>query len=424
MCYGFIQDSRGRTAIFFDAPMTRRKHYDVAIIGLGTMGSFAAVELARRGLSVIGLDQFTPPHGRGSHSGSTRIYRVAYPEGSGYVPLTQPAGALWDQAAEQMGTQTIAPLRCALHGTSGGDLSARGRRQCVHPPTRGGIAHSAEVHHHYPAFEIPENYAGLLDVQAGWLDVDASITSSLAYRPVPRRRMPFRSTSQRMGREPQEVHVHLEKESITAARLIVTAGAWAGALLRDLQLPLAIKRKVVAWFNPLAPELFAPDRVPVFAFPENFTYGFPNLPGLGVRLAEHLGGDYLPDADSPVSPPGPADLNPLAAIAAKYMPGLAGSYDQARSRIAHSAICLYTMTPDEDFIVDHHPKFKNVIFAAGFSGHGFKFAPLIAVALADLALLGKTRIAHRLSLAQPPVVTVWYQTFLRNQRKRGRGNER
>jgi sarcosine oxidase len=372
--------------------MTRRKHYDVAIIGLGAMGSFAAVELARRGLSVIGLDQFMPPHGRGSHSGSTRIYRVAYPEGSGYVPLTQLAGALWDRAAEQLGSKLLHRTGVLYMG----------------PPEESfvrEVADSAATHHlqvesltadevrrRYPPFEIPENYAGLLDAQAGWLDVDASITSSLAYARSLGVECLFDQPVKAWDATEHEVHVHLEKESITAAQVIMTAGAWAGGLLRDLQLPLTVKRKVVAWFDPLAPELFAPERVPVFAFPENFTYGFPNLPGLGVRLAEHLGGDYLTDADSPVSPPGPADLDPLANIAARYMPGLAGNYHQARSRITRSAICLYTMTPDEDFIVDHHPKFKNVIFAAGFSGHGFKFAPLIAVALADLALQGKTEL--------------------------------
>ena len=402
MCYGtssqpvfcelFIQDSRGRTTIFFDAAMTRRKHYDVAIIGLGTMGSFAAVELARRGLSVIGLDQFTPPHGRGSHSGNTRIYRVAYPEGSGYVPLTQHAGALWDQAAEQLGSKL-------LHRTGVlymGPLKESFLREVADSASTHHLEVESltteEVHRRYPAFEIPENYAGLLDVQAGWLDVDASITSSLAYAQSLGVECLFDHPVKGWDATDQEIHVHLEKESITAARLIMTAGAWAGALLRDLQLPLAVKRKVVAWFDPLAPEHFAPDRLPVFAFPENFTYGFSNLPGLGVRLAQHLGGEYLTDADSPVSPPGPADLDPLAAIAAKYMPALAGTYDQARSRITRSAICLYTMTPDEDFIVDQHPKFKNVVFAAGFSGHGFKFAPLIAAALADLALQGKTEL--------------------------------
>jgi monomeric sarcosine oxidase len=372
--------------------MSRRKHYDVAIIGLGTMGSFAAVELARRGLSVIGLDQFTPPHSLGSHSGSTRIYRVAYPEGSGYVPLTQLAGTLWDQAAGQMGKKLLHRTGVLYMGPPEDSFlrevadSASTHHLEVESLTR------AEVRRRYPAFEIPENYSGLLDTQAGWLEVDASITSSLACARSLGVECLFDQPVKGWDASEQEVQVHLEKESITAAWLIMTAGAWTGALLRDLQLPLAVKRKVVAWFDPLAPELFAPDRVPVFAFPENFTYGFPYLPGAGVRLAEHLGGDYLPDADTPVSPPGPTDLDPLAAIAAKYMPGLAGSYDQALSRISRSAVCLYTMTPDEDFIVDHHPKFKNVIFAAGFSGHGFKFAPLIALALADLALQGKTEL--------------------------------
>jgi glycine/D-amino acid oxidase-like deaminating enzyme len=153
-----------------------------------------------------------------------------------------------------------------------------------------------------------------------------------------------------------------------------------------------VKRKVLAWFDPLNPELFAPDRIPVFAFSENFVYGFPSVPGMGVKMAEHIGGSYLPGADSPIDPPGPHDLDPLAAIAAKYMPRLAGGYEQARSRLRHSATCLYTMTPDDDFIVDHHPEFANVVFAAGFSGHGFKFAPVIAVALADLLQQGKTSL--------------------------------
>jgi monomeric sarcosine oxidase len=370
--------------------MTRRKHYDVAIIGLGAMGSFAAVELARRGLSVIGLDQFTPPHGRGSHSGGTRIYRVAYPEGSGYVPLTQLAGALWDQAAEQLGSKLLHRTGVLYMGPPEESFVREVADSAATHHLQVESLTAEEVRRRYPAFEIPENYAGLLDAQAGWLDVDASITSSLAYARSLGVECLFDQPVKGWDATEHEVQIHLEKESITAAQVIMTAGAWAGGLLRDLQLPLTVKRKVVVWFDPLAPELFAPERVPVFAFPENFTYGFPNLPGLGVRLAQHVGGDYLPDADSPVSPPGPADLDPLAAIAARYMPGLAGGYHQARSRITHSAICLYTMTPDEDFIVDHHPKFKNVIFAAGFSGHGFKFAPLIAVALADLALQGKT----------------------------------
>ena len=372
--------------------MSNQKHYDVAIIGLGTMGSFAAVELARRGFSVVGCDQFTPPHGRGSHSGGTRIYRIAYPEGTGYVQLAQRAGALWDQATEQLGTQL-------LHRTGMLYMGIPGQRflQEIEESASTNRLHverlsADEVHRRYPAFQLEDEYVGLFDAQAGWIDVDASITSSLARAQALGVECVFDQAVRGWEASPREVRVHLQNGTITAANLIVTAGAWTTNLLRDLHLPLAVKRKVIAWFDPLAPELFAEGRLPVFTFPENAIYGFPSVPGLGVKMAEHEGGSFLPDADSAVLPPGPADLDPIAAIAAKYMPKLAGRYPAARSRLLRSATCLYTMTPDEDFIVDHHPNFSNVVFAAGFSGHGFKFAPLIAVALADLVQQGKTSL--------------------------------
>jgi monomeric sarcosine oxidase len=371
---------------------TIRKHYDVAIIGLGTMGSFAAVELAKRGLSVVGFDQFTPPHGRGSHSGGTRIYRLAYPEGTGYVPLAQRAGELWDQAAEQLGTQLLHRTGMLYMGPPQGDFIREVQESASTNQLQVESLSPGEVHRRYPAFEIPEDYTGLFDVRAGWLDVDASIASSHAYARTLGAELFLDQAVTGWDATADEVRVHLEHETVTAAYLIITAGAWTGQLLRELQLPLAVKRKVLAWFDPLTPELFAADRIPVFTFPENFVYGFPSVPGLGVKLAEHIGGNYLSDADSPVAPPGPADLDPIAAAVAKYMPRLAGNYSQARSRLLRSATCLYTMTPDEDFIVDHHPEFPNVVFAAGFSGHGFKFAPLISVALADLLLQGKTSL--------------------------------
>jgi monomeric sarcosine oxidase len=370
--------------------MTR--HYDVAIIGLGTMGSFAAVELAKRGLTVSAFDQFTPPHGRGSHSGGTRIYRLAYPEGTGYVPLAQRAGEMWERAEEELGTQLLHRSGVLYMGLPGEPFLSEVQQSAVTNQLRVETLSASEVRYRYPAFEIPEEYAGLFDVQAGWLDVDASIASSHVYA----RRLGVDIFCEKRVRgwdaPAGEVKVHLENETVTASSLIITAGAWAGELLRSLQLPLRVKRKVLAWFDPLSPELFSPDRMPVFAFSENFAYGFPSVPGLGVKMAEHIGGSYLASADHPVAPPGPADLDPLAAIAAKYMPRLAGGYEQARSRLRHSATCLYTMTPDDDFIVDRHPEFANVVFAAGFSGHGFKFAPLIAVALADLLQQGKTSL--------------------------------
>jgi monomeric sarcosine oxidase len=378
---------------FHCAPrMTKRKHYDVAIIGMGTMGSFAAVELAKRGLSVVGFDQFTPPHGRGSHSGGTRVYRIAYPEGTGYVQLAQRAGELWDQAAEQLGTPLLHRTGMLYMGHPGEAFI----REIVDSASINRLdmetLSADDVYRVFPAFEIPENHVGLFDAQAGWLDVDSSITRSHAQAAALGVECCFDRPVESWRASATEASVQLENHSITAASLVITAGSWTGSLLRDLQLPLTVKRKVIAWFDPMAPELFAADRIPVFTFAENLIYGFPNMPGLGVKLAEHLGGSYLADADSLVTPPGPADLDPMAAIAAKYMPKLLGRDAGTRSRMRHSATCLYTTTPDEDFIVDHHPEFHHVVFAAGFSGHGFKFAPLIAAALADLVEQGKTSL--------------------------------
>jgi monomeric sarcosine oxidase len=372
--------------------MAIRKHYDVAVIGLGTMGSFAAAELARRGLTVAGFDRFTPPHGHGSHSGGTRIYRVAYAEGSAYVPLAQQAGELWDQAGEQLGKPLLHRAGMLYMGPPGEPLMRKVAESASTNRLQVEKLSSSEIYRRYPAFEIPEDYTGLFDPQAGWLDVDAAIASSFAHARSLGVECHFDQQVKAWDATATEVRVHLEKETVTVSSLVITAGAWAADLLSSLRLPLTVKRKVFAWFDPLAPELFAAGRLPVFAFADHWSYGFPIMPGLGVKMALHAGGDYLPYAGGAVAPPGPADLDPIAAIAAKYMPRLAGAYDEARSRIRHSATCLYTMTPDEDFIVDHHPEFKNVVFAAGFSGHGFKFAPVIAQGLADLLQQGKTSL--------------------------------
>ena len=276
--------------------MTQTKHYDVAIIGLGTMGSFTAVELAKRGLSVVGLDQFTPPHDQGSHSGGTRVYRIAYPEGTGYVQLAQRAGELWDSAAQQMGTPLLHRTGMLYMGRPSEPFLRSIEESATTNHLQVEALTAAEVHHRYPAFEIPEDHSGIFDPQAGWLDVDASIRSALAYAQSLGVTCLFDQRVQAWDASGGGVRVHLENGTVTASRLVITAGSWASNLLRSLELPLRVKRKVLAWFDPASPELFA--GVPVFTFAENSIYGFPHLPGIGVKMAEHEGGGYLPDADS------------------------------------------------------------------------------------------------------------------------------
>ena len=144
------------------------KQYDVAIIGLGTMGSFAAVELARRGLTVAGFDQFAPPHGRGSHSGGTRIYRLAYPEGNGYVPLAQRAGEMWEQAGEELGTQLLHRSGLLYMGLPGEQFLREVQESASSNHLKVETLSAAEVRYRYPSLKSPKNTPGFsMSRQAG-----------------------------------------------------------------------------------------------------------------------------------------------------------------------------------------------------------------------------------------------------------------
>jgi glycine/D-amino acid oxidase-like deaminating enzyme len=249
-----------------------------------------------------------------------------------------------------------------------------------------------EVRQRYPVFQIPDEYVGMFDPEAGWIDVHAALLQS-------------RSEAELLG---AEIHLHSQvlgwkatkgSETVQTAdgeyqalRLIVTAGAWANTLLRDLGLPLTVRRKVLAWFEPLAPQMFDEGWAPVFTFPENWIYGFPDIHGQGVKLAEHLGGEDVASADGEIAAPNAADIDPIRATMAKYTPSLAGAPPGSVAKLLRSEVCLYKLTSDEDFLIDHHPEHPEVVFAAGFSGHGFKFAPLIGQALAELAINARTVI--------------------------------
>jgi sarcosine oxidase len=165
------------------------------------------------------------------------------------------------------------------------------------------------------------------------------------------------------------------------------------ALLRDLQLPLTIERKVLTWIEPRDPRMFAPEVFPVFTMADDFFYGFPNISNEGVKLAIHWRREQvIDDPFAPVRPASDEDFGPVVRMANRYLPALTDPLPDGLSRVRRGATCLYTMTPDEHFIVDRHPERENVWFAAGFSGHGFKFAPAIGEALADLCTEGKTAL--------------------------------
>ncbi len=355
------------------------------------MGSYACSELARRGLSVVGLDRFSPPHDRGSHSGATRVFRIAYAEHPDYVPLAQRAGVMWDRYAEEAGVPLL--NRCGMLSVG------RPNSSMIEGIEKSSVLHGIgaskhtfeEVRRLFPAIEPAEDHIGIFEPSAGWIDVDAAITA--ARRLSEQAGATLLTDSPVLAVEKRGSHFALTtgQGEITAQRVVVTAGAWSSQLLSQLGLPLHIERKVLLWVNPLVPELFTPEVLPMFAFAERFFYGFPSIGGRGVKMAIHWEKGQM--VDDPTSPDAGATLDeaePVLEMASRFLPALAGPLPGALDRVSELKTCLYTMSPDEHFIIDCHPEWENLVIATGFSGHGFKFAPVIGEALADLAMFGKS----------------------------------
>jgi sarcosine oxidase len=360
--------------------------YDAVVLGLGTMGSAAVLELARRKAAVIGFDQLRPPHGIGSHSGQTRVFRAGYAESPKYVPLVQRARGMWESFGRELGMKLLTMSGLLTMGQQTSD-ALRGIQHCADL----GLVEierlpASEIRYRYPAFRIPDEFIGLLETAAGWLDVDAAISGMQRRATELGAELRLDEAVTGWERRNGSVVVRTRTQEVHARRLVITAGAWTTELLRDLEIPIRIRRKTFLWMDPLVPAEFEEGAIPIFGFPPKAFYGFPNVGGKGVKVAEHWEGEEI-NRPEHAEAAGERDYAPVLETASRFLPGLGDS-----SRILRSSTCLYSMTPDEHFILDIHPEQREVVFAAGFSGHGFKFAPVIGEIMADLALDGDTQL--------------------------------
>lgn len=362
------------------------RRFDVIVVGAGGMGTAAAAHLARRGASVLALDRFPPGHSRGSSHGQTRLIRLAYFEHPDYVPLLRRARDLWRDLERETATPLLTecgllssgpPAGAVLAGTLG---SAAAHGLAVDRLT----AH--EAMRRWPAFAIPEDWESVFEPAAGHLAVESCVRAHAAV--AERHAAVIEADHDVRGWrvEGQGVVVETARESLSAGRLVLCPGAWATDLLRLPAIPFTVLRKSLFWYAPSA-GLSATDAaaLPAFAFDTlaGFFYGFPMLDGRGLKLAEHTGGRVVADPVAVDRRIDDAEQATIEGWLADHLPGV------GRSRSAHE-VCLYTMSPDHHFVVGLHPEHPQVAVAAGFSGHGFKFASVMGEALADLALTGAT----------------------------------
>ncbi len=367
-------------------------HFSVIVIGGGTMGTAAAWVLAKRGVDTLVLEQFAHVHTMGAHSGRTRIFRHAYAESPDYVPLVLRADELWQELEAVSGQRVLVRTGGLDLAAPGFDHAAAARASCAQWNLPFESLTGRDVRNRWPGYAIPDDWDACFSSQAGYLLVEPALralaTAARQGGVAIHEHEPARSWRP----DGDGFRVETDAGTYTADRLIVTAGAWAGRMLSDLGLPLTVLRKTLFWFAPSTPERFTPENFPIFIAesPVGSIYGFPIEDEPGVKVANHSGGDPvdLETVDRTVHPGEEADV---AAWIGAYLSGVS-------ERVVASAACLYTMTPDADFIVDRHPEHPHAAIGAGFSGHGFKFTPAIGEALANLALDPAAIPLPRLSL--------------------------
>ncbi|MDO6432067.1 N-methyl-L-tryptophan oxidase [Flavitalea sp. BT771] len=359
--------------------MTRT--FDIIVLGLGANGSSTLYHLARTGKKVLGIDRFQPPHTHGSSHGESRIIRQAYYEDPIYVPLLKAAYPLWADIEKASGKklfQKTGGLMLGIEDTAvikGSRLSA----ETHHIPYE--YLSSSDLQKRFPAFLPQPDTVGLLENEAGILFPEACITAFLTQAVHNGAHMICNESVLHITPGNDNVELTTSTGKYTAGQLILSAGAWTGQLLPELQLPLSVKRQPLYWFkegDPSRATRYLPANMPVYIWeylPGRMFYGFPDL-GNGIKIAWHHRGETIqPDELKQFT--SSEEIREMQQIAEKYL-GMAPIYNT-------SLVCMYTNTPDEHFIIDRHPVFKNIIIASPCSGHGFKFSSLTGKILSDMA---------------------------------------
>jgi len=366
-------------------------HFDAIILGCGGVGSAALYHLARRGVRVLGIDRFPPAHDRGSSHGSTRIIRQAYFEHPDYVPLLLAAYELWHDLEAQWGRRLLTQTGLLQVGPGDGVVVPGVMASARQHSLQVELLTAQDAMARYPAFHVPADLAAVYEPKAGSLAVEECVRAHLAGAVAAGAELlcgacvtDWQVESTKSG---DRVHVRIGNEVISAARLVVTAGPWAASLLADVGLPLSVERRVQLWYAAEPARYSAAAGCPAYLFelPQGIFYGFPSFDRRGVKVAEHSG-------DNPVADPidvdrqlHEADCTRVEKFLAAHLPGVSST------RTGYS-VCMYTMTPDQNFVVDRHPSHPEIVFAAGLSGHGFKFTSVLGQALAELSLDGGTEL--------------------------------
>ncbi|MFN2567374.1 MAG: N-methyl-L-tryptophan oxidase [Gemmatimonadaceae bacterium] len=360
-----------------------KTNVDVVVVGLGAMGSATLHHLTRRGVRVLGIDQLVPPHTVGSTHGRTRIIREAYFEHPLYVPLVRRAYELWDELESESGRTLFHRTGGLMIGPADGAIVAGARRSAIEYDVAHELLGADEVRRRWPAYAPPDDHAALFELRAGLLLPEACVET---YLQLAQQNGAAVRTGERVVRWSVGgggVTITTSATTYGAARVVLAAGPWLRELVPDLPLPLVVERQMFHWFEPSSRrELHAASRCPLALWEferDRMVATFPDV-GDGVKAGVHHEGETT-DPTSVRRTTTPEEDAGIRALLSRLMPHAAGRQLEAR-------VCLYTNTPDRDFLVDAHPARPEALILSPCSGHGFKFASAIGEIAADLTTRG------------------------------------
>lgn len=367
-------------------------HFDCIIVGGGSMGAATAYFLSKRGQKVLLLEQFDFVHDLGAHGGQSRLIRKAYFEHPDYVPLLLRAYDNWADLETETGEKVYFETGILYFGEPNDTLLNNIKLSARLHDLRLENWDLADAKNKYPMFDgVPDDWESLFEPEAGFLLVEKCVRlylkQALKYGATLKAQEKVLSWSA----DTEGGEITTSKTQYTAQKIIFTAGAWTSNLLKDIGLPLKVTRQILGWVKPEKWADFTLGNFPCWGISDRenvLYYGMPILDeqdssgAIGLKLGRHLHGVVVN--------PDEVDRTINEDDEASFKQGLQKYMPQADGDILAVKTCLYTNTPDENFIIDRHPTHPNVIMACGFSGHGFKFASVVGEVLADLALNGKT----------------------------------
>ena len=371
--------------------MSEQRSYDAIVLGLGAMGSATLFHLARAGASVLGLEQYAQGHTLGSSHGDSRIIRETYFEHPLYVPLVRRAHELWRELEELSGTSLMQVNGGLMIGPRDGSVIAGTLRSAREHQLPHEILTREEVSNRYPVFDIAPELIAVFDPRAGYLDADACNKAHIDAAKASGATACFEESVLEWRATADSVMVRTRSGSYSAARLVLTAGPWTASLLGNLALPLEIERQSVFWLEPPRAADYDPARFPIYAYeytPGHICYGFPRL-ARGAKASVMHSGEISDRPERIKREVTDDEIEPLRGALRPVLPELASA------PVRDGTTCLFTNTPDHDFIIDWHPAHANVLISSPCSGHGFKFASAVGELQSELLTDRPTRFDLR-----------------------------